>query len=157
MEEKILSILTVAIKDLNLDPDPELIQNFHKAIKKEARKQATSQDIPKSFNSNEFCDIYSSIVRKVISNYNQVSNLSLSEICELTHQDLCPQIYAPYYKEFYDRENIQLSSGIKNNSEFKCFKCKSTDLVATTQQLRSADEGSTTQFTCNNCNHRWNC
>ncbi|KAF2164826.1 hypothetical protein M409DRAFT_24731 [Zasmidium cellare ATCC 36951] len=48
--------------------------------------------------------------------------------------------------------DMQTDATIKQS----CEKCGNEEVRFYTQQLRSADEGSTVFFTCPKCNHKWN-
>ncbi|KAF1348610.1 hypothetical protein BDV97DRAFT_297265 [Delphinella strobiligena] len=49
-------------------------------------------------------------------------------------------------------EDMQTSAVIKQ----PCEKCGKEEVRYYTQQLRSADEGSTVFYTCEGCGHKWN-
>ncbi|KAI1333061.1 transcription factor S-II-domain-containing protein [Xylariaceae sp. FL0255] len=51
-------------------------------------------------------------------------------------------------------EKHKVSTEALANTE--CEKCGSTTVRFSEAQLRSADEGSTIFYTCNDCGHRWN-
>lgn len=59
------------------------------------------------------------------------------------------------------RSDVQeLSEADMQNTEATikqpCEKCGNEEVRFYTQQLRSADEGSTVFYTCPKCNHKWN-
>lgn len=113
-----------------------------------------------------FVDYYCSIVRHVLTNLDkgshvenewldkQLKKMNLKEIASLSPEELFPERWKPFYKAKEEQENVRIERSNLDNIII-CFKCKSNDLVATQAQTRSADEGMTQIFTCQNCGNRW--
>lgn len=73
----------------------------------------------------------------------------LSEItgCDIPDNSTVDAVIAIIYNKTQEAKKEQF--------DYTCKKCNSRDVIARNEQLRSADEGSTTVYKCNSCGYRW--
>lgn len=96
--------------------------------------------------------------------FNKVKNVlydnSIKNILELSKK--IPTDFQEQNNEFWkffienDKESIKDSKKKnKANCNEKCYDCKTRNVTYRNEQLRSADEGMTTIYTCNDCGKIW--
>ncbi|KAI5362731.1 Putative Zinc finger, TFIIS-type, DNA-directed RNA polymerase, M/15kDa subunit [Septoria linicola] len=90
------------------------------------------------------------------------------DVCGTSNKDTSSKVVVTHSKPsaFPSTLRTRLRSDVQEVSEAElskeatieqaCEKCGHPEVRYYTQQLRSADEGSTVFFTCPNCGHKWN-
>lgn len=163
--------------------DKKIIDNLFKGVYKYAKKNAKDKGVNVSWDNENFLMFISDVLRRVMVHIDKKSHIyedvdkknrikivdngkkgiyvKPKKIASMTHQELNPELWESIYKEMRDKEEIiearERGEGMVGvDSSFKCRKCGSKNVLVTVQQLRSADEGSTGQYTCNDCGNRWN-
>lgn len=79
----------------------------------------------------------------------QARNITSNDMNQLNIQ----QITANVQKEIDTCPILSLHTN--NNTFIQCRKCKSTDVIYESRQVRSADEGTTTFCICKQCGQKW--
>ncbi len=150
--------------------DKGLAKKIYKDIKKVVKFQADEKGIYVSWKNDSYIELYSNELRKVMIHINKDSHIyenkeykerDYKSVIGKSHQELIPELWEDIYQEMRDKEEIiearARGDGMTEvDNSFKCRRCGSKNVLVTVQQLRSADEGSTGQYTCNDCGNRWN-
>lgn len=121
---------------------------------------AKKNGIPLSWKSNHFKDIYE---KKSLSIYQNIDNgninfefMKAEDIAYMAPEQLKPSLWTDLINK--NKEKIKNSYEIHMlpmSDRIVCRKCKSRDIVYYEYQSRKADEGSSTAYTCLNCNYKW--
>lgn len=114
--------------------------------------------------------MYISLTRHIINNIDPesyVGNRSLknrliggeidpAKIVDMSPQELFPEHWDKMVQEKKRRDEIQYSSTTQAMTDaYKCRKCGSRKITYYDLQIRSADEGFTTFYTCLGCGCKW--
>lgn len=114
--------------------------------------------------------MYISLARHIINNLDPesyVGNASLkkrltdgevdaAKIVDMSPQELFPEHWDKMVQEKKRRDEIQYSSTTQAMTDaYKCRKCGSRKITYYDLQIRSADEGFTTFYTCLGCGCKW--
>lgn len=86
------------------------------------------------------------ISRALLENKNEIFKILKRYSLESQIIDTCEDVE----KLFCSREKV-----IRTESRFECKRCNSHDITFRQIQIRSADEGETSRFKCNGCQHVW--
>jgi DNA-directed RNA polymerase subunit M/transcription elongation factor TFIIS len=60
-----------------------------------------------------------------------------------------------FWKFYVEKNNNNDNDGIRANCNEQCWECKTRNVTYRSEQQRSADEGMTAIFTCNDCDNVW--
>ena len=131
---------------------------------------ATQQQVPLSWNSDVFKEIYISKAKQLYRNLNakysiqnkrllkrvQDQEFAPHELATFRPENLFPEIW----KDILDQESLRNKtayepSAVANTDRYTCSKCKKNKCSYYELQTRSADEPMTTFISCLHCGHRW--
>lgn len=127
-------------------------------------------EIRRSWTNKKFVDKYVNLSRHIIANldpnshiksnylYNAIINneIDLTTVGSLTPAELCPEKWDQIIREKMEKENVITKVKTQTvSSDFKCRKCKGSNLLFNLVQLRSADEGMNTLVTCSDCQFKF--
>tara|TARA_B110000967_G_scaffold208512_1_gene260991 strand:- start:488 stop:994 length:507 start_codon:yes stop_codon:yes gene_type:complete len=141
--------------------------NIEKGIYNFTIKQAKKLIIVRKWENKYFVNIYVNRWRSLYLNFKnnkllveKIKNkeLSVKELSEMRHQELCPEKWKKLIDAKIKRDknltSVNLSAA---TDEFKCYRCKKSKCTYYQLQTRSADEPMTTFITCLVCGNRWKC
>lgn len=130
--------------------------------------KAYNDNIPTSWDVNNFCDLYHSTCYKISSNLEKKGivdnpnfaklllsgNLSIEQLPKLSSIEMYPTKYI----EILQRIMISKSASqtIKTSAMYKCRRCKENQCMIENRYNRSLDEAINLTITCMNCGYEWN-
>ena len=138
---------------------------FHASL-----RTAETEDIRKNWSYPAFCDVYSSIARRVVGNLDPTSyvknnslwtrlannEVSLEELTSKNYYELFPENWKTLVDHQAKRERIQLEGDFSRATDkWLCNGCKMRKCTYYELQTRSADEPMTIFIQCLNCGKRW--
>lgn len=157
----------------NIKDEKKIAKIIEKSIFKKAKKDAENTGIYIDFSDNgNFIKLYSDTLNTIAINISKDSHVKqkhsiiellndeqkLKKIAFMEPNELCPTLWQPIIDEKKHKEDV-LNGKYKKKSTnlvIKCPKCKCTDVMITTAQLRGADEATNILGTCNKCGTRFN-
>ena len=163
IREKVKNELT---KILKRKIKPKDILNIEISIYNSTINYCKNNNIPCNWESELFSDTY---IQKTISIYSNLKEHSIHLIDDIKSKKIKAENLS-FMKPTELNENIwkdlldKYKDKLKNAYEVKmvsmsdhivCRKCKSREIVYYEFQCRKADEGSSTAYTCLNCNFKW--
>jgi DNA-directed RNA polymerase subunit M/transcription elongation factor TFIIS len=139
--------------------------NLEKGIHNWSIKEANNKKIIKKWDNPYFIQIYLDHLRSIYinlkNNKSLVENVISGEIkahsiAFMTHQELYPEKWDELIKAKSIRDKNKFEVNIEASTDaFTCRKCKSKKITYVQAQIRAADEGCTTFYTCLSCGARW--
>lgn len=157
-----LLIKEPVFKGINKENKGLIEKSIYSASIQKAKEIGTTPN----WDNTLFVELYTETVRHILTNLDKSSHIAndwlskelkkmnVRELASLTPEELFPKRWEEYHKAKKEQENVKIERSNLDNIII-CFKCKSNDLVATQAQTRSADEGMTQIFVCQNCGNRW--
>ena len=154
------------IKKIQTDYDlDDLAINIEKGVYNFTIRECTYRQIVKKWKNPQFCEIYLSRMRSLMTNFKNSPNfldqiktkqITPDVLAIMTHQEMCPE----QWRERIDRKIKIDQSHFHTNIEastdmFTCKKCKSKRCTFYEMQTRSADEPATIFITCLDCGKSW--
>ena len=131
---------------------------------------ATENNIPLTWNSEVFTELYLTKARSIYVNLNPKSNIKNKRLMKrLKDKEFMPHelaymspenLYPEIWKDIIDRELMRTKAAyepqaVAMTDRYTCGKCKKNRCSYYELQTRSADEPMTTFISCLNCGHRW--
>ena len=131
---------------------------------------ASTHQIPLSWTSDSFMEIYLAKARSIYVNLNPKSNIKNKRLMKrLKDKEFMPHdlasmppenLYPEIWKDIIDRELLRTKAAyepqaVAMTDRYTCGKCKKNRCSYYELQTRSADEPMTTFISCLNCGHRW--
>ncbi len=145
-----------------------LVNNIETGIFNECLNLSIQKSL--GIESMAFCALYVSKARQIIDNLNPKSYIGNKDLLNalktgavdatclptLSPQELFPANWDKLVQAKKRRDEIQYSSTTQAMTDtYKCRKCGSRKITYYELQIRSADEGFTTFFTCLGCGCKW--
>lgn len=137
--------------------------NLEKGIFNYTLKEAERRKIVKKWDNKFFVLIYLDHLKSILSNLNDkliddVNNSIIQShtIAFMNHQELNNDKWSELIeiKSKRDKNKFEVNMAAATDT-FTCRKCKGNQCTFYTQQVRSADEGTTIFITCLKCGQRW--
>jgi transcription elongation factor S-II len=135
-----------------------------------AIEYASTHQIPLSWTSDSFMELYLAKARSIYVNLNPKSNIKNKRLMKrLKDKEFMPHdlasmppenLYPEIWKDIIDRELLRTKAAyepqaVAMTDRYTCGKCKKNRCSYYELQTRSADEPMTTFISCLNCGHRW--
>lgn len=140
------------------------IQDLEIGIYNGSIDYAMEHQIPLSWNSDVFKEVYLTKVKQMYSNLRNKRLLKRLQDKEFAPHELASfrpeNMYPEIWKDILDKESLRNKaayepSAVANTDRYTCSKCKKNKCSYYELQTRSADEPMTTFITCLHCGHRW--
>lgn len=163
----VMSVLESTMSELLSEEDMIELEHY---LYNFSLQVSSRRHIPKSWSLPLFVEIYTSLARSVIGNFNpnsyiqnktlysryQQGRITLEELASLSFSDLYPDIWKDLSIRQFEREKRQLE-GNKSmaTDQFECKRCHKRECTYYELQTRSADEPMTIFIQCVNCGKHW--
>lgn len=142
--------------------------SVEKSIFEWCKKQAEYQGLDES--SRMFRSLYVSKSRQIVDNLDPISYIQNSglkdkvvdgiiatqDLPSLTPQELFPESWHQLINDKQSRDEKEFSlTASAMTDKYKCRRCSSRKITFYELQTRSADEGTSSFFTCLSCGNQW--
>ena len=127
--------------------------------------ESNMRKIIKKWKNPQFCEIYLSRLKSIITNLEQNKDLkenvqnetiSAKTFAFINHQEMNPQRWVAMIEKKSKRDQSRFSNHLEASTDmFICKKCKSKRCTYYELQTRSADEPATIFVTCLDCGKNW--
>ena len=145
--------------------DQELATNIEKAVYNFTIRESTFRQIVKKWKNPQFCQIYLSRMRSMLTNMNKdkefldqikTNQITPDVLALMTHQEMCPEQWRERIERKIKIDQSHFQTNIEASTDmFTCKKCKSKRCTFYEMQTRSADEPATIFITCLDCGKSW--
>lgn len=144
----------------NTNIDGEDLRKLELGIYNFTIEYARKNGIPLSWKSHHFKDVYEkkglSIYQNIVNGNINLEFMKAEDIAYMAPEQLKPSLWRELIHK--NQEKIKNSYEIHMlpmSDRIVCRKCKRKNIVYYEYQSRKADEGSSTAYTCLDCNYKW--
>jgi DNA-directed RNA polymerase subunit M/transcription elongation factor TFIIS len=127
--------------------------------------ESSMRQIIKKWKNPQFCEIYLSRLKTIITNLEQNKDLkdtvqnetiTAKSFAFISHQEMKPERWRKMMDKKSKRDQSRFSNHLEASTDmFTCKKCKSKRCTYYELQTRSADEPATIFVTCLDCGKNW--
>ena len=141
--------------------------NLERGIYNYTIKEATTKNIPKTWDNKKFIRIYTDRIYSIYTNLTKNSSL-LKQVNDgslltqtlafMSHYEMFPERWDALIEKKMKIDKNKFENTMEASTDtFTCRKCKSKKCTYCQVQTRSADEPMTTFVTCLACGNKWKC
>jgi transcription elongation factor S-II len=145
--------------------DEKTAVNLEKGVYNYTIRESQYKQIVKKWKNPQFCEIYLSRTRSVLTNLKKNTELlqniidnqiTPEQFAFMTHQEMCPEQWRAKIEKKMKIDQSHFTTNIEASTDmFTCKKCKSKRCTFYEMQTRSADEPATIFITCVDCGKQW--
>ena len=149
-------------KNIKLEDDS--LKKIEKNVFNFSIDYAIKNNIPRTWKSVHFVDIYERKALSVFKNIQDLANNDMERLLGMNMEDIPymspEQLNPELWKDLLDRHKNKVKNSyemhmLPMSDRIVCRKCKGREIAYYEFQSRKADEGSSTAYTCLSCNYKW--